>query len=71
MTVRRFEVHRPRPLNDYLWIGPVADGVEWPDGSVTIRWHGPRASIVQWRSMGDARAVHEKDGLTQIVWVDP
>jgi hypothetical protein len=48
--------------------GVVADGVLWPDDSVSIRWRGPRPSIVFWESLADAEAVHGHEGSTRFVW---
>jgi hypothetical protein len=48
--------------------GIVADGVLWPDGTVSIRWRGERPSIVFWHSLADARAVHGHEGSTRFVW---
>ncbi len=50
--------------------GIVADGVRWPDGTVSIRWRGTRPSIVFWESMDDAVAVHGHEGSTRFVWAD-
>ncbi len=51
-------------------MGTVADGVVWPDGTVTVRWRGSRPSIVQWFSLDDAMAVHGHDGSTRVEWAD-
>jgi hypothetical protein len=48
--------------------GIVADGILWPDGTVSIRWRGPRPSIVFWGSLADAEAVHGHEGSTRFVW---
>jgi hypothetical protein len=34
--------------------GIVADGCQFPDGTVALRWRGDRASTTVWSSMDDA-----------------
>lgn len=46
----------------------VAEGVEWTDGSVTIRWFGDHPSTVNWNSIDDAVFVHGHDGKTRIFY---
>jgi len=48
--------------------GIVADGVLWPDNTVSIRWRGQRPSTVFWDSLADAMAVHGHEGSTRLVW---
>jgi len=50
--------------------GVVADGVQWPDGTVTIRWRGDRPSTVCWGNFQDAMAVHSHGGATVFEWID-
>lgn len=51
--------------------GVVADGVEWPDGTVTIRWRGEHTSTVVWPSLAAVEAINGHDGATRIVWDPP
>ena len=48
--------------------GFVAEGVQFTDGAVVIRWHGLHASTVVWDSLDDAMFVHGHDGKTTVVW---
>lgn len=53
--------------------GVVAEGCEFLDGTVVIRWqtHGDRYhSTVVWDSVEDALAVHGHGGKTQLVFYD-
>ncbi|MCP9205531.1 hypothetical protein [Streptomyces cucumeris] len=68
--VRVFWLQRDRDISGVSGTGTVADGVEWPDGSVTIRWRGERPSTVNWDSIEHAEAVHGHGGATRIVMVD-
>ncbi|WP_367138915.1 MULTISPECIES: hypothetical protein [Streptomyces] len=67
---RLFVLQRDRDLTGISGTGIVADGVLWPDGTVTVRWRGPRPSTVQWNGLDDAEAVHGHSGATRIIWTD-
>ncbi|SFD13602.1 hypothetical protein [Streptomyces aidingensis] len=68
---RRFHLHRTVDVTGASGTGRVADGVMWPDGTVSIRWRGPRPSTVTWNNLADAEHVHGHGGHTTIVWDDP
>jgi hypothetical protein len=67
---RVFTLVRDQDVTGISGTGTVADGVVWPDGTVSIRWRGDRPSIVFWDSLDHAEAIHGHGGATQIVWVD-
>ncbi|MEU0691413.1 hypothetical protein [Streptomyces uncialis] len=71
MTSRRFHLQRTTDITGVSGTGHVADGVLWPDGTVSIRWTGERPSVVFWASLADAEAVHGHGGATRIIWGDP
>lgn len=53
--------------------GIVAEGVEFDDGTVVIRWqtHGDlHHSTVHWDSLEDARAIHGHGGKTWFQFAD-
>ncbi|MER5715756.1 hypothetical protein [Streptomyces sp. NPDC002132] len=68
---RRFHLQRNHDVTGVSGTGRVADGVLWPDGSVSIRWRGDRPSTVFWDDVAHAEAVHGHGGHTRIVWDDP
>ncbi|MFE3449654.1 hypothetical protein ACFXJ8_12030 [Nonomuraea sp. NPDC059194] len=68
---RRFVLRRYTDVSGVSGIGIVADGVQWPDGTVTLRWRGDRPSTVCWDNLADAEAVHGHAGATRVVWLDP
>lgn len=45
----------------------IADGVEWPDTSVSTRWRG-RDRTAQWSSIEELQAA--LDGQADIRWID-
>lgn len=67
---RRFALVRDQDVTGVSGTGTVADGVVWPDGTVTIRWRGHRASTVQWARIEDAIDVHGHGGATRFEWLD-
>ncbi|MEU7154105.1 hypothetical protein AB0B15_39750 [Streptomyces sp. NPDC045456] len=69
-AARLFTLERDRDLSGISGTGTVADGVVWPDGTVSIRWRGDRPSTVAWNSLADAEYVHGHGGATRFVWDD-
>jgi hypothetical protein len=67
---RTFALVRDHDVTGVSGTGSVADGVQWPDGTVSVRWVGPHPSTVFWNSLDDALAVHGHGGHTRIVWDD-
>lgn len=65
--VRVFQLHRSRDVTGYSGVGVVADGVVWPDGSVSMRWRGPIRSTVTAACLADIETVHGHDGATHVV----
>lgn len=69
-AMRRFELLRHQDISGVSGTGPVAEGVQFDDETVVMRWHGDHVSTVIWRNMQDAMFVHGHNGATEIVWVD-
>jgi len=67
---RRFHLQRTTDITGVSGTGRVADGVLWPDQTVSIHWRGDRPSTVIWPRLEDAEAVHGHGGATRIVWDD-
>lgn len=68
---RRFVLQRSRDISGVSGIGIVADGVEFPDGVVVMRWRGGTPStVVQDHGISAVEAIHGHDGHTRIVWLD-
>jgi hypothetical protein len=67
---RLFHLQRHRDVSGVSGIGRVADGVEWPDGTVAVRWNGGRPSTVTWDSLDDLLSVSGHGGATEVVFDD-
>lgn len=67
---RLFHLQRTTDITGVSGTGRVADGVLWPDQTVSIRWRGDRPSTVFWDCLEDAEQVHGHGGHTAIAWDD-
>jgi hypothetical protein len=69
---RRFELHRDIDLSGISGTGVVAEGIEFTDGVVAMRWMGqwPTSVVFHDRGMESVDAVHGHGGATRIVWLD-
>lgn len=67
---RLFHLQRTTDATGVSGTGRVADGVLWPDRTVSIRWRGDRPSVVFWDRLEDAEQVHGHGGATRIIWDD-
>lgn len=70
MNPRLFHLQRDTDHSGASGTGHVADGVLWPDRTVTLRWRGPMPSTVNWNELAHAQAIHGHDGATRIVFND-
>ncbi|MFB7596926.1 hypothetical protein [Streptomyces sp. NPDC056160] len=69
IPARLFVLQRDRDVTGVSGQGPVADGVQWPDGTVALRWR-ERPSTAVWDSLDLMLSVHGHDGATRVVWSD-
>jgi hypothetical protein len=65
---RTFRLVRTEDVTGVSGTGTVADGVAWPDGSVSVRWRGEHPSIVFWRDLEAVEAIHGHGGRTHLEW---
>ena len=69
---RCFQLVRHTDVSGVSGTGVVAEGVEWSDGTVTLRWGGRFPTTTVWQDGVDAIvAVHGHDGASTIRWLDP
>jgi hypothetical protein len=68
MKHQLFTLHRYADPTGVSGTGSVAEGAQFSDGTVVIRWYGRYASTVIWSSLEDALAVHGHGGSTTVVW---
>ncbi len=65
---RTFTLDRDVDISGVSGTGVVAEGVQFSDGTVVLRWRGEHASTVVWSSVESALAIHGHDGATRVVW---
>jgi len=67
---RRFELQRDTDVSGVSGTGVVAEGVEFSDGVVALRWMSawPTSVVFHDRGIEAVEAVHGHDGRTRIVW---
>jgi hypothetical protein len=67
---RLFQLVRHTDVSGVRGTGTLAEGVEWSDGAVTLRWRGRWPVTSLWDGGIDALlAVHGHNGRTQIHWL--
>jgi hypothetical protein len=71
--MRRFELHRHEDPSGISGTGIVAEGVEFTDGTVALRWLGewPVTTNHHDRGIQSVQALHGHSGRTEVVWLDP
>jgi hypothetical protein len=68
--MRAFLLKRDEDVTGVSGTGIVAEGVEWVDKTVTVRWCvGEHRSTVNWDSLHAVEKIHGHDGKTRIVFV--
>jgi hypothetical protein len=68
--MRTFILERTKDVTGISGTGRVAEGIEYSDGTVALRWIvGEHKSTVLWSSIDDVREIHGHGGATSIVWM--
>lgn len=70
MSSRRFVLQRNEDFSGVSGVGDVADGIEFPDGTVAMRWRGSRPATSFYESADALISIHGHEGRTTIRWVD-
>ena len=66
-TMRRLHLQRSTDQSGVSGTGRVAEGVEFTDGTVVLRWLGHISSTVVFDNLHDVELIHGHDGDTAIV----
>jgi hypothetical protein len=64
-----FVLYRHRDVSGVSGTGIVADGFEFPDGRVCMRWRGEDGSTVIHDSITTVEKIHGHGGNTVVVWI--
>jgi hypothetical protein len=69
---RRFHLVRHVDVSGISGTGVVAEGVEWSDGTVALRWAGRYPTTTVWQDGINALlTIHGHHGATTVHWLDP
>ena len=71
MSSRRFRLIRHQDVSGVSGTGPVAEGVQFTDGAVALRWYGDYPTTTVWDSIDSVVAIHGHGGATVVEWLDP
>lgn len=66
--MRTFVLDRNHDVSGVSGVGIVAEGVQFSDGAVVIRWLGDDPSTVVWPGIEPAMRIHSHGGATKLVW---
>lgn len=67
--MRTFNLVRHNDVSGISGTGVVAQGVEFNDGTVAMRWIvGEHRSTVLWANIEAVVAIHGHGGATELVW---
>jgi hypothetical protein len=72
-VMRRFVLDREVDITGVSGTGVVAEGIEFTDGIVVMKWIvGDMRSMTIWNQGIEAvKAIHGHDGHTLVRWLDP
>lgn len=67
---RRFILNRHRDSSGVSGRGIVAEGVQFTDGTVVVRWMTETPSTILYGDIASVVKLHGHAGATEIVWRD-
>jgi hypothetical protein len=67
---RRFLLIRHRDISGVTGTGVVAEGIQFSDQTVALRWYGAAPATAVWHSVDAVLAVHGHGTATVIHWLD-
>lgn len=72
LTAKRFELHRDEDVTGVSGTGVVAEGIEFSDGVVALRWvtEWPTSVVFHDKGMASVDHVHGHTGKTRVVFLD-
>lgn len=68
--MRRFELQRREDPSGVSGTGAVAEGVQFRDGTVVLRWRSRHLSTAIYDDISTVVDIHGHDGLTTVEWID-
>ena len=68
--MRHFLLHRTEDVTGVSGVGNIAEGIEWIDGTATLRWLSGTPSLISYSSLADLLKVHGHGDKTKVIWKD-
>lgn len=68
--MRRLKLERDEDVTGISGVGTVAYGVQFPDGTIVLRWDTKVRSTVFYDSIEDVITITGHGGRTRVVWLD-
>jgi len=73
VAMKLFELHKAKVVDGHLNTYAVAEGVEYTDGTVAMRWLGENPTSVTHDSMESVNRIHVHasglSGAQSVVWI--
>lgn len=66
---KMFALQRNEDFSGVSGTGTVAHGIEFPDGTVALRWTTQTASTALYASIEHVETIHGHEGRTVVVWI--
>jgi len=70
MTARLFLLVRHTDVSGVSGTGVVAEGIEYEDGGIALRWKGEWPATAVWPNMESLLKIHGHDGKTTVRYLD-
>jgi len=70
-VARRFYLQRRVDVNNISGTGRVAEGVQFSDGRVAMRWLSDTPTTTLFDDIDHLSRIHGHGGTTEVVWIDP
>jgi len=68
--MRRFVLVRDEDVHNKSGEGIVAEGVEFSDGTVAMRWLTKTASTTIFKNVAELEKIHGHEGKSNVRWID-
>lgn len=68
--MRRFNLIRHEDVHGKSGTGTIAEGIEFSDGTVVIKWISQYWSVNTFLNIHEIKFLHGHGGKTKVVWVD-
>ncbi len=67
---RRFRLNRNYDVSGISGIGIIAEGIQFSDGQVILRWQTTTATTEVSNNIDELMTIHGHEGSTEVVWLD-